>query len=193
MRRESGIRDPSTNERFRFLFLPPPSFSFLISLLLFSRLCCKRFPEGMGIIRIREQKSLPWIIIGCNKTGRGERGGLVSSNRIWFSTRWKLNPSSFYFSFRSQLCLNSSSSCFLKPCFFAPFLMDMKLNEYVPDEYVKKRILHSLSLSLDFLLHQFSQKERRINRHFRANSSSNYPDNSPTEFLWNTTSHPLIN
>lgn len=28
--RECGIRDPSTNERFRFLFLPP-SFSFSIS------------------------------------------------------------------------------------------------------------------------------------------------------------------
>lgn len=158
MRRESGIRDPSTNERFRFLFLPPPSFSFLISLLFFSRLCCKRFPEGMGIIRIREQKSLPWIIIGRNKTGRSERGGLVSSNRIWFSTRWKLNPSSFYFSFRSQL--NSSSSCFLKSRYFAPFLMDMKLNEYVRDEYVKKRILHSLSHSRFPFASIFAKREK---------------------------------
>lgn len=156
MRRESGIRDPSTNERFRFLFLPPPSFSFLISLLLFSRLCCKRFPEGMGIIRIREQKSLPWIIIGCNKTGRGERGGLVSSNRIWFSTRWKLNPSSFYFSFRSQLCLNSSSSCFLKPRFFAPFLMDMKLNERICE---KAYFTFSLSLSISFCINFRKKRE----------------------------------
>lgn len=159
MRRESGIRDPSTNERFRFLFLPPPSFSFLISLLLFSRLCCKRFPEGMGIIRIREQKSLPWIIIGRNKTGRKRwERRIVSSNRIWFSTRWKLNPSSFYFSFRSQL--NSSSSCFLKSRYFAPFLMDMKLNEYVRDEYVKKRILHSLSHSRFPFASIFAKREK---------------------------------
>lgn len=159
MRRESGIRDPSTNERFRFLFLPPPSFSFLISLLFFSRLCCKRFPEGMGIIRIREQKSLPWIIIGRNKTGRKRwERRIVSSNRIWFSTRWKLNPSSFYFSFRSQL--NSSSSCFLKSRYFAPFLMDMKLNEYVRDEYVKKRILHSLSHSRFPFASIFAKREK---------------------------------
>lgn len=56
--RECGIRDPSTNERFRFLF--PSSFFFFFNLSSFSRVSVARDSQkGWELYVYREQKSLP--------------------------------------------------------------------------------------------------------------------------------------
>lgn len=56
--RECGIRDSSTNERFRFLF--PSSFFFFFNLSSFSRVSVARDSQkGWELYVYREQKSLP--------------------------------------------------------------------------------------------------------------------------------------